>query len=87
MIRASFQLDMSGLSALVGKRGSDRRKATRIALNRAAVGMRNAVVTYAQAIARWGFLAKSQRIKVKLYDSGKAVVVIGPGSKFARAQR
>lgn len=61
------------------------RKAMRIAVNRAAAGMKAAVVAEAQRIADTGALAKSARIKVKIYRQFTMVAMVGPARGFTRS--
>jgi HK97 gp10 family phage protein len=58
------------------------RKAMRIAVNRAAAGMKAAVVAEAQRIALTGATAKSARIKVKVYRQFTFVTLVGPARGF-----
>lgn len=84
MIAADFFLDLSPLENV---RGSAVRMALRQGINKAAAPVKAAVVSGAERIKLRGFIAKSIRIKVKMYDqSTKWVAVIGPGSKFSRAR-
>lgn len=62
------------------------RKATRIGLNRAAAPVKAAVVSEAQAVARFGYLAKSIRIRLREYPPDKWVSVIGPSAAFSRTK-
>lgn len=94
MIRARFDLDLGGINAA---RAALSPLATRMALNKAAAPVKAAVVRHAEAIARYGFLARSIRIKVKVYDgrgnatarskAGTGVTIIGPSASFSRVIR
>ncbi|VTU02777.1 : HK97-gp10_like [Gemmataceae bacterium] len=78
---ARYELD---LSPAAGLKGGGLRKALRIGLNRAASPVKAAVVSNAEAVKRYGFLAKAIRIRTKVYPADKFVAVIGPSSKFVR---
>lgn len=84
MIGGRVQLDMSPAEGL---RQSGIRKATRIGLSRAAAPVKAAVVSHAEAVKRFGYLAKSIRIRQRIYPGDKFVSVIGPSSKFTRQPR
>lgn len=60
------------------------RKALRIAVNRAARLIKDATTTEAERIADTGTLAKSQRIKVKVYREFTMVTIVGPARNFTR---
>lgn len=62
------------------------RKAIRIANNRAARGLKEATTAAAEKVKLTGTLAKSQKIKVKLYGAtgAKAVTIVGPGRNYTR---
>lgn len=84
MIRGRLHLDLSGFKAL----GLPTvRRAIRIAVNKAAAPVKAVAVANAQAVAKTGDLSKSLRIKVKLYPSLKAVVLIGPSMAFQRGRK
>jgi len=61
------------------------RKVTRIAVNRAARGLKSAEESTASAIAKTGATAKSIRIKVKVYRDLTTVAIVGPGRNFTRS--
>jgi hypothetical protein len=62
------------------------RKAMRIAINRAAAGIKTVVESNAAKVStRTGTLAKAQRIKVKVYRQFTHVAIIGPARNFKRA--
>jgi hypothetical protein len=75
MIGASVELDMTPAEGLA-KGGL--RKATRIGINRAASPVKASVVSHAEAVKRYGFLAKSIRIRLRSYPADRFVAVIGP---------
>ena len=79
--RPAARLDLRGLTAAE----KALRKACRVAINRAARPVKARVVANAQAIKRRGLLAKSIRIKAKLYGTDNHVLVVGPSMRFSRA--
>jgi hypothetical protein len=74
------ELDLPDLSTLKGKYKS----AAFRAINRAAKPIRERVISEANAIARYGFLAKSIGTKTKIMPGGAFVTVIGPKMSFER---
>lgn len=82
MSAARIELDLSNLDKL---RKGAARKAVRIAVNRASAPVKAAVVAGAERLRRFGYLAKAQRIRVRIYG-GKFVSVIGPTRKFVRTK-
>jgi hypothetical protein len=83
VVRAEFRLQL-GLLDLLPERTV--RRAVRIAVNGAAVPVRDRARANALAVRRYGHLAQSMRIKVKLYPSLKFVTVIGPSASFVRGR-
>ncbi|MEO8082696.1 MAG: hypothetical protein ABI780_02675 [Ardenticatenales bacterium] len=83
MMQAKTTLDFTPGQAL---RTSGLRLAIRIGISRATSPVKAAVVAQAQGIARYGFLAKAIRIKLKMYPSNVGVSVIGPSSKYTRTK-
>ncbi len=83
MITARATVDMSPAEGMA-KAGI--KKATRIGLNRASAPVKAAVVSEAEAIRRFGFLAKSIRIRVRNYGPDRWVSIVGPGLKFTRTR-
>lgn len=83
MMAAHLELD---LKPAEGLRASGLRKATRIGLNRAASPVKASVVSHATNVKRFGFLAKSIRIRLRTYPGDKFVAVIGPSTKFVRTK-
>lgn len=75
-----MDLDLGGFDKL---RPAELGRAVRIANNRAAAPVKAAVVAHSESIKRFGFLAKSHRIKLRRYGE-KLVAVIGPSTKYAR---
>ncbi len=79
-MKATIQLDLTPLEnlkqTLVGK---ILRKATR----KAAKIVKDAVKGNAEAVRRFGFLAKSIGVKIKVYGK-TAVAIVGPKSDFKR---
>jgi hypothetical protein len=83
MIRGKVKLDLRNLSYV---RGSLQNKAIRIAINKAAVPVKEAVV--ASAPMGFGNLKKSIRIKSKYYAKAKTwAAVVGPSNSFSRVRR
>lgn len=82
MIKAQYDLDLTPAERL---RAAGIRKAVRIGLSRAAKPVKASVVSHALAVKRFGFLAKSIRIKTIVYPADKYVVVIGPSTTFTRS--
>lgn len=78
-VATRVELDMSPAEGL---RKGGIRKAMKIGMNRAAAPVKASVVSHAEAIRRYGFLAKSIRIKLRAYPADRFVAVIGPASKF-----
>src|SRR5262245_39467804 len=62
------------------------RKAMRIAINRSARVLKSAMIAEANKHRRYGFLASSQRIKVKLYRNKYWLAMAGPGRGFKRVK-
>ena len=83
MITPTVTLDLRGAEQL-GKSGL--RKAFRIAINRAASPVKAAEVSQADTIARYRFLARSIRIRLRVYPNDRFFAVIGPKSKFEGAR-
>jgi HK97 gp10 family phage protein len=83
VISTEVKVDLSPTDRL---RNGGIRKACKIGLNRAAAPVKASVVSHAEAIRRFGFLAKSIRIRSKVYHGDKFVAVIGPASKFVRGR-
>ena len=83
MIGSRVELDMRPAEGLC--QGGIRR-AMRIGLNRAASPVKASVVGHAEAIKRFGFLAKAIRIKTKSYPADRFVAVIGPSTKYTRTK-
>jgi hypothetical protein len=84
VIGAGLRLDLAGFRALPE---ATVRKAVRIAVSGAAAPVKARAAANAQAVARTGAMAKSLRIKVKLYPSLKFVAVVGPSMKFQRGRK
>jgi hypothetical protein len=82
-LSARATVDMRPAESL---RAGGARKATRIGLNRASAPVKAAVVSEATAIKRYGFTAKSIRIRLRQYPPDKWVSVIGPGASFSRTK-
>lgn len=78
-VSTRVELDMRPAEGL--RKGGIRR-AMRIGMSRAASPVKASVVAHAEAIRRYGFLAKSIRIKLRSYPAERFVAVIGPASKF-----
>lgn len=83
MIAVNATVDMSPAEGLT--RGG-LRKATRIGINRAASPVKAAVVAQAEAVRRFGFMAKAVRIRLRTYPADRFVAVIGPASKVVRTK-
>lgn len=83
LVKAGVMLDMRPAEELAK---SGLRRATRIGLNRAASPVKAAVVSHAAAIKRFGFLARSIRIRLRIYPADRFVAVIGPSRKFVRVK-
>lgn len=81
MLKARMDLDLSPAEGLT-KGGI--RKAMRIGLNRAASPVKAAVVSHAEGVKRFGYLAKSIRIRLRIYPNDRFVAVIGPSTKVSR---
>ncbi|HEX4606628.1 MAG TPA: hypothetical protein VH092_00325 [Urbifossiella sp.] len=81
MIGGRVEIDMSPAEGL---RKSGLRKATRIGLNRASAPVKASVVSHAEAVRRYGFLAKSIRIRLRSYPADRFVAVIGPSTAVVR---
>ncbi len=79
-VRAEVQLDLTALMKL--RKGA--RRAVFKAAGRAAKPVRAAVIARAEAIRRYGFLAKSIGTKTRTYPGGRIVSVVGPKMKFSR---
>lgn len=82
-VKARVELDLSPARELT--RGG-LRKATRIGLNRASSPVKASVVAHAAAVRRFGYLAKSIRIRLRSYPADRFVSIIGPSTKFARTK-
>ncbi|VTR95240.1 : HK97-gp10_like [Gemmata massiliana] len=83
MIGARTELDLTPIDGL---NQSGIRRATRIGLNRAASPVKASVEAHATAVKRFGYLAKSIRIRLRLYPADRFVAVVGPASKFTRTK-
>lgn len=81
MIRARGEIDMRPADGL--RKGGIRR-ALRIGLNRAASPVKASVVSHAEGVRRFGFLAKSIRIRLRVYPGDRWVAVIGPSTRYTR---
>jgi hypothetical protein len=81
VIGARVDLD---LSPAEGLRVSGLQRATKVGLNRAASPVKATVVSHAQAVARFAFLAKSIRIRTRVYPADRFVAVIGPSRSYQR---
>lgn len=81
--KAQYDLDLTPLESL---RAYGLRKALRIAGNRAAAKVKASEVRTAEAVKLFGLLAKSIRIRVKVYGAfgERFVSIVGPSSKFKR---
>jgi hypothetical protein len=83
MIGGKVKLDLKNIGYV---RGSIQNKATRIAINRAAVPVRDAVV--ASAPKDFGYLKQSIRIRSKYYAKSKTwAVIVGPSMSFSRKRK
>lgn len=84
MLRLDFKADLSPLADLKDRKA---RIALRIAINRAAKPVKNAVKSAAEGIALRGYTAKSIGTKTKVYNGGSSVVVvIGPKRSYSRTK-
>lgn len=83
MLGGRVELDLSPADQL---RGSGLRRALRIGISRAASPVKASTVRHAEAIKRYGFLAKSIRIRLRVYRSDKFVAVIGPSASYTRTK-
>lgn len=83
MIRARFDIDLSPADGLV--RGGGLRLAARIGVSRAASPVKASVVGHALGVRRFGFLAKSIRVRLRSYPADRWVSVIGPGTGYVRS--
>lgn len=81
MIKAQYDLNLTPAERL---KAYGIRKAIRIAANRASSKVKASVVSHAEQVRLLGIMAKSIRIKVKVYPGDKFVSVIGTASKFKR---
>lgn len=81
LLGGSVKLDMSPAEGL---RAGGIRKATRIGINRAASPVKATVVAAAEGVRRFGFLAKSIRIRVRQYPADRWAAIIGPSTKYQR---
>lgn len=79
-----LDLDTTPADGLIRKGGL--RKATRIGLSRAASPVKASVVSHAEAVKRYGFLARAIRIRLRTYPADKFVAVIGPSTKYSRTK-
>lgn len=82
-MKVSATVDMKPADGL---RKGGARKATRIGLNRASAPVKAAVVSEAEAIKRFGFTAKSIRIRLREYPPDRWASIIGPSTKFTRTK-
>lgn len=82
-MKARVELDLTPGEKLAR---SGLRKATRIGMNRAASPVKAAVVSAASAVKRYGYLAKSIRIRLRSYPADRFVAVVGPSTKFTRVK-
>jgi len=62
------------------------RRATRIGVSRAASPVKGSVVSHANAVRRYGYLAKSIRIRLQSYPSDRFVAVVGPKMNYFRTK-
>ena len=83
MIGAKVAIDMSPAEGL--KKGG-LRKAMRVGLNRALSPVKASVVAHAEAVKRYGFLAKAIRIRTRTYPADRFVGVVGPSTKYVRTK-
>lgn len=83
MIDAKVKLDLTPGEQLAK---SGLRRATRIGLSRAASPVKGSVVSHANSVRRFGFLAKSIRIRLRIYPSERYVAVVGPSMNFIRTK-
>lgn len=81
MIGGRVQLDMTPADGL---KKSGIRKAMRIGVNRAASPVKASVVAHAEAVKRYGFLAKAIRIRTRVYPADRYVAVVGPSTRYVR---
>ena len=82
MISGQLKVDLTPLDGL---RRSLVTKIMRKATTEAVRVVRTAIKSNAQAVRRYGFLAKSIGIKVKMYN-GVAVGIVGPRTKYVKAR-
>lgn len=82
-MEAHFHLDLSPSDRL---RAGGLRKALRIGINRAASPVKGSVVSHAEGRRRYGFLAKSIRIRLRVYPADRFAAVIGPSTKYVRTR-
>lgn len=85
MIKFKVQYDLN-LTAAQQLHAYGIRKAIRIAVNRASAPVKAAEVAAAEGIARYGFTAKSIRIRVKVYPGDRFVSVVGTSRAFKRTK-
>ena len=84
MIGGRFQLDLSGLK---GVTPGELRKASAIAVMAGASPVKAAVVSNAEGIKRFGFTAKSVRIRRRFYAASlRMVAIVGPSRKYVRTK-
>lgn len=83
MITAAVKLDLKPVEDL---RAAGLRKALRIGVSRAASPVKASVVNHANAVRRYGFLAKAIRIRLRVYPADKFVAVVGPSTKIVRTK-
>lgn len=84
MLKAQLTIDTTPLDGL---RKTLVSKILRKAVTEASKIVRQTVTSNAQAIKRFGFLAKSIGVKVKTYSESKtAVAIVGPRSKFVKTR-
>jgi hypothetical protein len=81
LVRCESRVDMTPAEEL---RKGGIRKALRIGINRAASPVKASVVAHAAAVKKYGFLAKSIRIRVRTYAADRWASVIGPSTRYAR---
>lgn len=80
MLKGEVVVDLSPLKNL--NKTAIRRVLTK-AIRRAIKVVKDAVKGNAQAVRRFGYLAKSIGVKIKIYD-GVAVAIVGPKSKWSK---
>lgn len=83
MIKVQYDLNLTPAERL---KNAGLRKAIRIAVNRASRIVKDSTISHANAIKRYGFIAKSIRIRVKVYKEFRYVSIIGTSTKFTRTK-